>query len=165
MTKRLRPWPAVALAAVLVPAGPAAGQSDLVDLSLIGKQAHWTVVGPQFRSIHLALDELVAVARDFADQAAERLTAIGVAPDGRAATVARESGTKGFGNDWTKGEEVVAAIVAMTDVRLLVVDRLHFWRLLSETPDLVRRMLVVLSRRVRRLEQATYAMSHRMNQT
>ncbi|MBH0123191.1 Dps family protein [Rhodococcus sp. NPDC003382] len=95
---------------------------DLVDLSLIGKQAHWTVVGPQFRSIHLALDELVTVARDFADQAAERLTAIGVAPDGRAATVARESGTKGFGNDWTKGEEVVAAIV---DNIAAVVSRLR----------------------------------------
>ena len=34
MAKGLRPWPAVALAAVLVPAGPAAGQTDLVDLSL-----------------------------------------------------------------------------------------------------------------------------------
>ena len=63
------------------------------------------------------------------------------------------------------GEPRSATIVAMTDVRLLVVDRLHFWRLLSETPDLVRRMLVVLSRRVRRLEQATYTMSHRMNRT
>ncbi|WP_068165663.1 Dps family protein [Rhodococcus phenolicus] len=95
---------------------------DLVDLSLIGKQAHWTVVGPQFRSIHLALDELVTAARDFADQSAERLTAIGVAPDGRVATVARESGTKGFGDGWTKGEEVVAAIV---DNIAAVVSRLR----------------------------------------
>ncbi|MDV2477497.1 DNA starvation/stationary phase protection protein [Rhodococcus zopfii] len=95
---------------------------DLVDLSLIGKQAHWTVVGPQFRSIHLALDELVTAARDFADQAAERLTAVGVAPDGRAATVARESAAKGFGDGWTKGEEVVAAIV---DNIAAVVSRLR----------------------------------------
>jgi CRP/FNR family transcriptional regulator/CRP/FNR family cyclic AMP-dependent transcriptional regulator len=63
------------------------------------------------------------------------------------------------------GEPRSATITAMTDVRLLVVDRSHFWRLLNETPDLVRRMLVVLSRRVRRLEQATYALRHRMNQT
>jgi CRP-like cAMP-binding protein len=63
------------------------------------------------------------------------------------------------------GEPRSATITATTDVRLLVVDRSHFWRLLNETPDLVRRMLAVLSRRVRRLEQATYAVRHRMNQT
>ena len=63
------------------------------------------------------------------------------------------------------GEPRSATITAMTDVRLLVVDRSHFWRLLNETPDLVRRMLAVLSRRVRRLEQVTYALRHRMNQT
>ena len=49
--------------------------------------------------------------------------------------------------------------------RLLVVERSHFWRLLNETPDLVRRILVTLSRRVRRLEQAANAMLHRINQT
>lgn len=83
---------------------------DLIDLSLIGKQAHWNVVGSQFRSIHLALDELVVAARDFTDQVAERLTAIGVSPDGRASTVASDSGTKGFGAGWSKDDEVVASI-------------------------------------------------------
>ena len=33
---------------------------DLIDLSLVAKQAHWSVVGPRFRSIHLALDEVSA---------------------------------------------------------------------------------------------------------
>ena len=32
---------------------------ELVDLSLIGKQLHWSVVGPLFRPLHLQLDELV----------------------------------------------------------------------------------------------------------
>ena len=32
---------------------------DLVNLTLIGKQLHWAVVGPLFRSLHLELDELV----------------------------------------------------------------------------------------------------------
>jgi CRP-like cAMP-binding protein len=63
------------------------------------------------------------------------------------------------------GEPRSASITAATDVRLLVVDRSHFWRLLNEAPDLVRRILVVLSRRVRRLEQAASALRHRMNQT
>jgi CRP-like cAMP-binding protein len=63
------------------------------------------------------------------------------------------------------GEPRSATITALTDVRLLVVDRAHFWRLLDEAPDLLRRILVVLSRRVRRLEQVANALRHRMNQT
>ncbi|MGC5259233.1 Dps family protein [Gordonia sp. DT218] len=84
---------------------------DLIDLSLIAKQAHWNVVGRQFRSVHLGLDELVAVCREFTDAAAERATAIGVSPDGRAETVAKTAHTKGFGEGWTQDADVVAAVV------------------------------------------------------
>ena len=45
---------------------------DLLDLSLIAKQAHWNVVGPHFRSAHLQLDELVDIARGYVDRVAER---------------------------------------------------------------------------------------------
>src|SRR5207253_2079270 len=55
---------------------------ELIDLSLIGKQLHWNVEGPQFRSLHLQLDELVESWRELSDQVAERAVAIGVAPDG-----------------------------------------------------------------------------------
>ena len=85
---------------------------DMIDLSLIAKQAHWNVVGQQFRSVHLELDELVTAARDFTDAAAERATAIGVSPDGRSETVAKTAGTKGIGEGWTKDVDVVTAIVA-----------------------------------------------------
>ncbi|AZG47394.1 Dps family protein [Gordonia insulae] len=84
---------------------------DLIDLSLIAKQAHWNVVGRQFRSVHLELDELVAVSREFTDAAAERATAIGVSPDGRAETVAKTAHTKGFGEGWTADSDVVDAVV------------------------------------------------------
>lgn len=36
---------------------------DLVDLSLVAKQAHWTVVGPRFRELHLELDEIATLVR------------------------------------------------------------------------------------------------------
>jgi len=55
------------------------------------------------------------------------------------------------------GDPRSATIVAATDLRLLVVDRAHFWRLLDEAPDLIRRILTILSRRVRHLEQALHA--------
>ena len=55
------------------------------------------------------------------------------------------------------GEPRSATITATTDLRLLVVDRSHFWRLLDETPDLISRILTILSRRVRRLEQTVHA--------
>src|SRR6476620_2341907 len=83
---------------------------DLIDLSLVAKQAHWNVIGRNFLSVHESLDELVTVARDFTDAAAERATAIGVSPDGRAATVASDAGTTGFGAGWTSDTDVVDAI-------------------------------------------------------
>src|SRR5262245_34864136 len=61
------------------------------------------------------------------------------------------------------GEPRSATIVATTDIRLLVVERLHFWRLMDETPDLIRRMLTILSRRVRRLEQTLNAIARDAN--
>ena len=63
------------------------------------------------------------------------------------------------------GEPRSATIVATTDVRLLTVDRSHFWRLLNETPELIARILTILSRRVRRLEQTVHAMLHGTNVT
>ena len=55
------------------------------------------------------------------------------------------------------GEPRSATVTATTSLRLLVIDGGNFWRLLHDTPDLVRRIFKVLTRRVRRLEQAAYA--------
>lgn len=90
-------------------AGAALQQSlvDLIDLSLVTKQVHWAVVGPRFRSVHLALDEVVTDARTFTDEVAERATAIGVMPDGRATTVAADSALADVSGDFTSDEDVV----------------------------------------------------------
>jgi starvation-inducible DNA-binding protein len=64
---------------------------ELVDLSLLGKQLHWSVVGPHFRSLHLQLDELIDSWRELSDTVAERAIAIGCAVDGQARAVAADS--------------------------------------------------------------------------
>ncbi|OLB05614.1 MAG: hypothetical protein DMD98_02910 [Candidatus Rokuibacteriota bacterium] len=50
------------------------------------------------------------------------------------------------------GEPRSATVKAATDLRLLVIDRTHFWRLLKEVPGLTEKILVTLSRRVRQQE-------------
>jgi len=69
---------------------------DLIDLSLQAKQAHWNVYGPQFRSVHFQLDDVVAELRVWSDDVAERLAALGEHPDGRAATVASTSAVEAY---------------------------------------------------------------------
>jgi starvation-inducible DNA-binding protein len=64
---------------------------ELIDLSLIGKQLHWGIVGPHFRPLHLQLDELVESWQELSDTVAERAVALGVVPDGQARAVAAGS--------------------------------------------------------------------------
>src|SRR5271170_3130106 len=61
---------------------------DLIELHLQGKQAHWNVVGTNFRDLHLQFDELVDFAREGSDTIAERMRALDAVPDGRSDTVA-----------------------------------------------------------------------------
>jgi starvation-inducible DNA-binding protein len=73
-----------------------AALADLLQLGLLGKQAHWNVHGPSFRSVHLQLDELVDQLIGWQDEVAERISALGGNPDGRASTVAQTSAVKEF---------------------------------------------------------------------
>ncbi|MFG1783846.1 Dps family protein [Rhodococcus oryzae] len=61
---------------------------DLIELHLQGKQAHWNLVGINFRDLHLQLDEIVDTAREASDTIAERMRALNAVPDGRSDTVA-----------------------------------------------------------------------------
>ena len=69
---------------------------DLIELHLQGKQAHWNIVGKNFRDFHLQLDEIVAVAREFSDEVAERLRALHATADGRTTTVASSTSLSPF---------------------------------------------------------------------
>jgi starvation-inducible DNA-binding protein len=60
---------------------------DLIELHLQAGQAHWNVVGTNFRDLHLQLDAVVDIAREAADVVAERMRAVRAVPDGRSETV------------------------------------------------------------------------------
>ena len=64
---------------------------DLIDLSLVGTQLHWSVVGAAAHGVHLFLDELVEEWRELADVVAERAVTLGFVPDGQSSAVAAGS--------------------------------------------------------------------------
>ncbi|MGO1055597.1 Dps family protein [Crossiella sp. CA198] len=113
---------------------------DLIDLSLVAKQAHWNVVGRQFRDVHLQLDELVTAARGYSDQVAERAAAIGVSPDGRVTTVAETTGVPSFPADWKQDTEVIGAIVTMLGT---LVQRMRVRIDATDKTDLVTQDLII----------------------
>jgi starvation-inducible DNA-binding protein len=86
---------------------------DLTDLGLAGKQLHWNVVGPDFRSLHLQLDDLVDTARELGDQVAERARALAWAPDGRRDAVARDSKLPEVPEGEVAGPDVVEHVTAL----------------------------------------------------
>ncbi len=69
---------------------------DLIELHIQGKQAHWNIVGTNFRDLHLQLDEIVDAARQFADDMAERMRALHALPDGRSSTVSATTALPAF---------------------------------------------------------------------
>jgi starvation-inducible DNA-binding protein len=87
---------------------------DLIELHLQGKQAHWNVVGKNFRDLHLQLDEIVDTAREASDTIAERMRALQATPDGRSSTIAATTTLPAF----PEGER------STTDVVDLVTDRI-----------------------------------------
>jgi len=113
---------------------------DLVDLSLIAKQAHWNVVGANFRSAHLQLDELVTTARQYSDEVAERANAIGVSPNGKAKTVVASSGIPEYPDNWQSVESTIAAIV---DILAALIERLRARIDETDKSDLVTQDLLI----------------------
>ncbi|MFI1562754.1 Dps family protein [Streptomyces sp. NPDC020490] len=113
---------------------------DLLGLSLTGKQAHWNVVGPRFRSIHLQLDEIVATARAHADTVAERAAALGDPPDGRPETVAKDFGLPVPARGWLRDSDVVQLMVDSLET---AIGRLRERIDATEKADLVTQDLLI----------------------
>jgi len=90
---------------------------ELIDLSLQAKQAHWNVVGPTFKPLHEFLDELTDQYREWYDLVAERLTAIGISPDGRITTVSAATPLAQL----PAGQLEAGAVIAAFDERVTLV--------------------------------------------
>ncbi|MCD7443381.1 DNA starvation/stationary phase protection protein [Streptomyces lincolnensis] len=113
---------------------------DLLGLSLIAKQAHWNLVGPRFRSIHLQLDEVVTAARDFSDTVAERAAALGLPPDGRPETIASAFTLPGPKEGWVRDTEVVGVMVESLET---AIGRLRERIAATDEPDPVTQDLLI----------------------
>ena len=87
---------------------------DLIELHLQGKQAHWNVVGTNFRDLHLQLDELVDLAREASDTIAERMRALDAVPDGRSDTVVATTSVPRF----PTGEQNTGDVVDLITTRV-----------------------------------------------
>ena len=87
---------------------------DLLELSMQGKQAHWNVVGRNFRDTHRQLDDIIDAARGFSDTIAERMRALHAVPDGRSDTVAATTTLP----EYPQGEVDTAETVDLITVRL-----------------------------------------------
>jgi starvation-inducible DNA-binding protein len=113
---------------------------DLLDLSLVGKQMHWNIVGPRFRSIHFQLDEVVSTARSYADAVAERAAAIGVSPDGRAEILAKTSGLPAAPVGWVQDTDVITYLI---ETLRAVISRMRERIEETEKPDPVTQDLLI----------------------
>jgi len=98
---------------------------ELLELSLFGKQLHWSVTGPLFKPLHEQLDEFVTSWRDLSDVVAERAVALGVYPDGQSATIAANSGLARIERGALDGHVVVRELSErLNDIADRVRDRM-----------------------------------------
>jgi starvation-inducible DNA-binding protein len=99
--------------------------TDLIELHLQGKQAHWNLVGTNFRDLHLQLDEIVTAARLFADDVAERMRALHALPDGRSGTVTADTRLDGFPEGLISTKDTVKLITARLERTVKTMRDVH----------------------------------------
>jgi starvation-inducible DNA-binding protein len=99
--------------------------ADLIELHVQGKQAHWNIVGTNFRDLHLQLDEIVDAARQFADDTAERMRALHALPDGRSATVAESTSLAQFPEGLISTKDAIDRIVAALEAAVGTMRKVH----------------------------------------
>ncbi|MCW2558505.1 MAG: hypothetical protein JWP55_2469 [Mycobacterium sp.] len=82
------------------------------DLHLTLKHVHWNVVGPNFIGVHEMIDPQVDLVRGYADEAAERIAALGVSPQGTPGAILKDR----TWDDYSVGRDTVLAHLAALDL-------------------------------------------------
>lgn len=90
-------------------------------LVIDGKQAHWHVRGVNFIAVHELLDTVVQHAQAFADQAAERVVALGLPVDARLATVAEKNTLPQMPDGFHNYDVMISHVVSQIDAALKTV--------------------------------------------
>lgn len=85
---------------------------ELIALGLTTKQAHWNVVGSSFRAVHLQLDEIHAFIQTGVDTVAERISALGVPPNGQACDVSEDAKLKAIPAGFHNAAEIIDLMTA-----------------------------------------------------
>ncbi|MGF3054671.1 Dps family protein [Microbacterium sp. YY-03] len=98
---------------------------DLIDLQLQGKQAHWNVVGRNFRDTHRQLDEIIDAAREFSDTVAERMRALHAVPDGRTETVSKNTTLPHFPAGEVDTSETIDLVTERLDKTVATIRDVH----------------------------------------
>ena len=98
---------------------------DLIELHVQGKQAHWNIVGTNFRDLHLQLDEIIEAARGFADDLAERMRALHALPDGRSSTVSKSTALAEFPAGLVNTKDAIDKIVAALEAAVGTMRKVH----------------------------------------
>ena len=88
-------------------------------LAVNGKQAHWNVRGANFIAIHELLDSVVLHAQAGADQAAERIVALGLPIDARVSTVAQKT-SSAVPAGFTQWDALIRNVI--TDMDTVIAD-------------------------------------------
>ncbi|HME48700.1 DNA starvation/stationary phase protection protein [Mycobacterium sp.] len=82
------------------------------DLHLTLKHVHWNVVGPNFIGVHEMIDPQVALVRGYADEAAERIAALGASPQGTPGAILKDR----TWDDYSVGRDTAQAHLAALDL-------------------------------------------------
>jgi starvation-inducible DNA-binding protein len=82
------------------------------DLHLTLKHVHWNVIGPNFIGVHQMIDPQVQLVRGYADDAAERIAALGGSPQGTPGAILSDR----TWDDYSIGRDEAQAHLAALDL-------------------------------------------------
>lgn len=80
------------------------------DLSLVAKQAHWNVRGPNFQGLHELFDTIAVEARQYSDELAERAVALGGLAQGTVQDIVKSTSLAQLSSSETRWDALVRAV-------------------------------------------------------